>query len=74
MIGVEESTAFNTFRQLINESIRSKCCSHKNQKQYYSEKNSYYVNEKNNDKEDEINIYNDFNNVGDNRDNINDEN
>ena len=70
-ICVEESTAF---RQLIKESIRSKCCSHKNQKQYYSQKNSYYINEKNNDKEDEINIYNDVNNVGDNRDNNNDEN
>ena len=67
-------TAFNTLRQLINESIRSKWCSHKNQKQYYSQKNSYYINEKNKDKEDEINIYNDVNNVGDNSGNNNDEN
>ena len=36
--------------------------------------NSYYINDKNNDKEDEINIYNDVNNVGDNSGNNNDEN
>ena len=33
-----------------------------------------YINEKNNDKEDEINIYKDVNNVGDNSGNNNDEN
>ena len=36
--------------------------------------NSYYINHKNNDKEDEINIYNDVNNLGDNSGNKNDEN
>ena len=36
--------------------------------------NSYYINHKNNDKEDEINIYNDVNNLGDNSGNNNDEN
>ena len=73
-MSVEQSTAFNTFRQLVNKAIRSKYCNHKNQKQYYLQKNSYYISEKNNDKEDEINIYNDVNNVGDNSGNNNDEN
>ena len=58
---------------MFNESIRSKCCYHKNQKQYYLETNSYYINDENNDKEDEINSYNDANNVGDNSGNNNDE-
>ena len=58
----------------VNKAIRSKCCNHKNQKKYCLQKNSYYINEKNNDKEDEINIYNDVNNLGDNSGNNNDEN
>ena len=58
---------------VFNESIRSKCCYHKNQKQYYWETNSYYINDKNNDEEDEINRYNDANNVGDKSGNNNDE-
>ena len=39
------------------------------------DKHSYYINDKNNDKEDEINSYDDANNVGDNScDNNNNEN
>ena len=56
--------------------MRSKFCNHKNQKQYYSYTNSYYINDKNNDKEDEItgNSYDDAYIIGDNSGNNNDEN
>ena len=51
--------------QIVNNSIRSKRCNYKNQKQYYL---LILLNDKNNDKEDEINSYGDLDNVGDNGD------
>ena len=54
---------------MVNESIASKCCNHKIQKQYH-ETNSYYINDNNNDKN-EINSCDDANNMGNNGDDEN---
>ena len=56
--------------QMVNESIASKCCNHKIQKQYHLQTNSYYINDKNNNK-DEINSCDDANNMGNNDDDEN---